>query len=334
MALAESAYPELLRALDAALRAGRVARAREILRKWRKIPIYPGLAIAPPFDFSTAAPVRRASGRLETPPTWLALAERIRRTKPRRVVLIGAPDAGKSTLAGYLARRCRAALLDGDLGQSDVGPPGCMGLRLPNGRVEIAFVGSYSAESHLAAAIAAHARLSTRADRAARITITNTDGWVRGSAAVAYKRALSAVAPADLVVAVGEASIDFARATSTGPLVVVEVPGAARPTSGPVRRGLREAALRRYLARARAIRVVAPCDAPAAPRGALVGLLDARGATLAAGVLLSNVRGVAKIRTPLPARSAARVRAIRVGSILLSPSGREIGFVAPTSELR
>ncbi|MDH3193743.1 MAG: Clp1/GlmU family protein, partial [Acidimicrobiia bacterium] len=49
------------------------------------------------------------------------------------VMLIGAPDTGKSTLAREILRQSItkgkvAALVDADVAQSTVGPPGCVGL--------------------------------------------------------------------------------------------------------------------------------------------------------------------------------------------------------------
>ena len=49
-------------------------------------------------------------------------------------MLIGAPDTGKSTLAREILRQSiakgkAAALVDADVAQSTVGPPGCVGLK-------------------------------------------------------------------------------------------------------------------------------------------------------------------------------------------------------------
>ena len=50
-----------------------------------------------------------------------------------RVLVLGAPDAGKSTFRGMLLAHAagqsrRAALLDADPGQKHVGPPACVTL--------------------------------------------------------------------------------------------------------------------------------------------------------------------------------------------------------------
>ena len=52
--------------------------------------------------------------------------------KPAVVLLLGKIDSGKSSYCTYLVNKlvdgkCRVALLDGDLGQSDIGPSGTVG---------------------------------------------------------------------------------------------------------------------------------------------------------------------------------------------------------------
>ena len=59
--------------------------------------------------------------------SWLQLVEAVV-SQPGDVFLLGAPDTGKSTLALFLSeklseRGLKVSFLDGDLGQSLVGPP-------------------------------------------------------------------------------------------------------------------------------------------------------------------------------------------------------------------
>ena len=55
--------------------------------------------------------------------------------KPVVVLLLGKIDSGKSSYCTYLVNKlvngkCRVAVLDGDLGQSDIGPSGTVGYAL------------------------------------------------------------------------------------------------------------------------------------------------------------------------------------------------------------
>jgi polynucleotide 5'-hydroxyl-kinase GRC3/NOL9 len=110
-----------------------------------------------------------------------------------RVLLVGASDAGKTTFAHAALRRLidrdrRAALLDLDIGQSEVGPPGCLGLALPEaGQTTpyapiyqgLHFVGSTTPAGLVAECVAGACRLATIAtDRGAEVTVIDTGGFV------------------------------------------------------------------------------------------------------------------------------------------------------------
>ncbi len=55
--------------------------------------------------------------------------------KPVIILILGKIDSGKSSFCTYLVNKlvsgkCRVAVLDGDLGQSDIGPSGTVGYGL------------------------------------------------------------------------------------------------------------------------------------------------------------------------------------------------------------
>jgi polynucleotide 5'-hydroxyl-kinase GRC3/NOL9 len=98
---------------------------------------------------------------LEVLPEWERAAEAVLE-RPGVVVLLGASDSGKTTLARILTERCTAAgrtvgLVDGDIGQSSLGPPTTVGLAIlspnlpitPSPRPQVLhFVGSTSPPGH------------------------------------------------------------------------------------------------------------------------------------------------------------------------------------------
>jgi polynucleotide 5'-hydroxyl-kinase GRC3/NOL9 len=89
------------------------------------------------------------------------------------LMVMGAPDVGKSTFARYLFQRLvfegkRAAYLDGDPGQSVLGPPATITLALgepgearfpPGGQVRRWFIGSVSPSGHMLPLLVGAARL-------------------------------------------------------------------------------------------------------------------------------------------------------------------------------
>jgi polynucleotide 5'-hydroxyl-kinase GRC3/NOL9 len=110
-------------------------------------------------------------------------------------LLIGAMDVGKTTLTRLLVNRAvangmRVALIDTDPGQSEIGPPGCVGLAYVDAPVEslsdltpqaLAFVGNTSPASHLLEHAAGTARLAAIAGD--RMLIVDTCGYIQGGGA-------------------------------------------------------------------------------------------------------------------------------------------------------
>lgn len=98
---------------------------------------------------------------IQAPEEWYAVLNDLMKEKGI-VILLGATDTGKSTLAKFLItnlcqRGLKVALVDADIGQSFLGPPATIGLALfkshPDWEVvlstpEIFFVGSTTPEGH------------------------------------------------------------------------------------------------------------------------------------------------------------------------------------------
>lgn len=127
------------------------------------------------------------------------------------LLLIGATDSGKSTLAAILAREARgagrsAAVVDADIGQSSVGPPACVSLGRPDGdelrAAALDFVGACSPIGHLLQCAAAAAAMVVAARRAGDETlIVDTTGLIAGSAARALKAAKVRLTDPDVIIA-------------------------------------------------------------------------------------------------------------------------------------
>lgn len=139
---------------------------------------------------------------VEVPRAWEQLAvERLRGT----LLVIGAPDVGKTTFARYLYQRlCElsrcVAYLDGDPGQSTLGPPATIGLSVgvrgdaafpPKGPSWRSFVGAVSPQGHMLPLLVGASRLE-RAARAQGVdtTVYDTSGLVDpGQGGLALKQA-------------------------------------------------------------------------------------------------------------------------------------------------
>jgi polynucleotide 5'-hydroxyl-kinase GRC3/NOL9 len=151
------------------------------------------------------------------PPEWTPALPAVRAA--RVTIVIGASDAGKTTLVGRLARRLASdeptAVVDADVGQSEIGPPGTVGLahvRDPGAPIDaapvlaLAFVGVTSPAQDVSGTVAATARLVARARQEgfARVLV-DTSGLVAGGLGRALKRAKIAALDPDLVLCVQRA---------------------------------------------------------------------------------------------------------------------------------
>jgi polynucleotide 5'-hydroxyl-kinase GRC3/NOL9 len=140
---------------------------------------------------------------LEIPPAWEAAAARfVQEGGP--VMVLGAPDTGKSTLCRYLVFKAylkghQAALVDLDLGQSHLGPPATLGLGLfpprhpgddglqPEG---LYFIGRTSpVGSILEVVVGCRVLVDLALSRGYTRVVANTSGLVQGPGALRLKRA-------------------------------------------------------------------------------------------------------------------------------------------------
>lgn len=139
---------------------------------------------------------------MEVNPLWDEEAEKIAADRGR-VIVLGAIDTGKTTLVLYLVEKLikkglRVALIDGDLGQSLLGPPTTLGmttleksspLNLDNSVLHLRFVGATSPSGHLLSTIIGLKKLVDKAERlGAEVIIIDTTGLISGAVGCELKR--------------------------------------------------------------------------------------------------------------------------------------------------
>jgi polynucleotide 5'-hydroxyl-kinase GRC3/NOL9 len=253
--------------------------------------------------------------------------------RARVTVIVGESEAGKTSLTAWLAGELatasdRVAVVDADLGQSEIGPPTTVGLGRIRGPVArladaeclaLEFVGVTSAARALRETALATARLVDRARALGfeRILV-DTSGLVAGDFGRALKRLkIDAVRP-DLLVLVQRAGEceHIARAyEAAGVPAIVRVPALASPVrrTPTVRRLHRERALGAALAGAAAVEVGADRLvttsgelASVTPElvGTLVAVRAADGAVLGLGWITQVNERTVTIVTPVPAADA------------------------------
>ena len=136
------------------------------------------------------------------------------------IMLIGAPDTGKTTLARQLLAASiedgrTAAYVDGDVGQTMVGPPACVGLKWVRSQEdmehiseadELRFVGSISPERLVLQEVLATATLVDVARQQADLIIIDTTGAVSGVTGQTLKYHKMELCRPDVVVALQRGS--------------------------------------------------------------------------------------------------------------------------------
>jgi polynucleotide 5'-hydroxyl-kinase GRC3/NOL9 len=280
-------------------------------------------------------------GDIHIPPAW----ERITLSALTGTVLVvGAPDTGKSTFARYLYRRLctcreRVAFLDGDVGQATLGPPTTMTLALgcpgddafsPAGLRFRAFIGDISPRGHmLPMLVGAHKLVQKARAEGVSAIVFDTTGLVDlACGGGALKQAKVELLAPSAVVGIQRGNelehllvpLRHSRRTR-----VIDLPAswAAQRREVTARREHRATRFRLYFEGARELDVawqrLAVFPAPAFSPGRLVALEDDAGLALGLGIVVASdlVGGTVTLYTPLS--SLVGVDAIRLGDLALDP---------------
>jgi polynucleotide 5'-hydroxyl-kinase GRC3/NOL9 len=188
-------------------------------------------------------------------------------------LLLGGPDTGKTTLSRELANAGaargwnRVSLIDADVGQGEVGPPGTVALATVHTPVEaltelkaerLGFVGATSPPGHLLALVTSVRRMADEARRrGAELIVVDTSGLIEGSAARQLKQAKVDLLRPETVIAIQsgrelEGILRLVETGSTAEVIRLSPHPAARPKPPGLRRARRTARFFHRFQRARA----------------------------------------------------------------------------------
>lgn len=272
-------------------------------------------------------------------------------------VLVGGLDTGKSTLALRIARAgidagIPVGLLDTDVGQSMIGPPTTVGLRLCRSPSDLdpdalaradhlAFVGSTSPQGHLLPLVTGARLLLDRARASgAELVVVDTTGLVSGVYGQILKFHKVGVLQPDLVVGLArgqelEPVLGVLRRFYPAEVISLDVHPEVVATSVEQRAQSREESMRRYFAEPlQRWRVRATVFMPALPAlfdlaaldHIVVGLSDGKGQCIGVGHL-EHLPEEGALRLISPVSDAPK--ALILGSVRL-----EDGFRARRVDLR
>jgi len=179
-------------------------------------------------------------------------------------MVLGGVDSGKTSFCTYLINKAlqengKVAILDGDLGQSDIGPPCTVAYAfitkpitdLFNLQAKNAFfVGDTSPSGATSKVIEGLASLKKEISTSSpEFVVINTDGWIEGECAVNYKVQLAGELDPDVIFCIQqeEELTPLFNALEKFKKVAVESPLAIRQRDTEKRRNLRELGYIKYL---------------------------------------------------------------------------------------
>ena len=200
------------------------------------------------------------------PYSWRESAEELSnlQIKPTTVLVLGTVDSGKSSFCTYLINRVisekrKVVVLDGDLGQSDIGPPSTVAYTTVSRPItdlfyqqakNACFLGETSPSNVTDEMIRILPLLKKEIiAREPELLVINTDGWTEGQCAEDYKVKLVEELNPDLIFFVqqkDELTPIFNRLEKFRK-IPVESPSAIRQRDRDKRKSLRELGYKKYL---------------------------------------------------------------------------------------
>lgn len=259
-------------------------------------------------------------------------------------MVVGAPDVGKTTFARYLFQRIsdngeKAAYLDGDPGQSILGPPGTQTLIYsetgsrafpPQGRAWRKFVGSVSPSGHLLPTVVGASRLVRKAlQSGASVVIYDTSGLVdpqQGGLALKHAK-IDLLEPSRVYAILREKElnplISLLRRSQRCEVIQLAPADAAVIRSQGKRQAYRSQQFAAYFHDA-VLQKMRWTDygiypAPRFAMHRLIALEDREGFTLALGIVLEIDRVERLVTLLAPAVNLDEVKAMNLGDVMVDP---------------
>jgi len=313
-----------------------------VVRKDKRLPFYSPGKSRVELKLGLGAEYKIQTGDV-IPSSWHDCADDLVEKCPKYVIIIGGVDSGKTSLGLYLVNRCLerglgpVGFIDTDLGQSEIGPPGTVGLVILRDQTVdlqtlipdwMMFLGEKSPLTVQTKMLLMLRNLVEKAEKmGARIIIVNTDGWIEGDTAVNFKKLMIGMLPSPLVIAVKrDNKLDRLLENIRVDTAVVSSPPEVRPRTHESRRELRELSYARYLKGGK-VRVFREGNVRFEGEwkgrvNRLAGLIGKGGKMLGIGVVIDidPKKKLMKIFTPVK----DRVTKIIIGSIRLETTGREL----------
>jgi len=337
---------------EAEILGARVDRQRKLtINRDKQLPVEARTEIYLEMSMGKSAEIFEVEGST-IPPSWAVAADALVDMEKGKVIIIGMTDVGKSTLSTYLTnklleKQLSLHIIDGDIGQTDIGPPTTIGYSTPTTSISslvdlypesVIFIGHTNPSQVETKIIHGIRHLCNRAKDS--LTIINTDGWILDPEAISYKIRMIAATEPDLVIGLASgAELQPVLSGSGARALNVETAKDVLARTRSDRRETRITGYRRFLEGARTMTIslrtvelstpvgFPPVHGPKAQElnNLIVGLLNDDGCMLEIGILTGLENDTAKVYC----RSLECVHKIEVGYVKLSKYGTELGYFEP-----
>jgi polynucleotide 5'-hydroxyl-kinase GRC3/NOL9 len=260
------------------------------------------------------------------------------------ILIVGGTDTGKSTFARYLCRRLRSlnrkvAFLDGDPGQSTLGPPTTITLVCDidledvfstGNKTRRYFVGCTTPQGHMLSILVGAARLVQVAkDAGAEVILYDTTGMIDvQQGGVALKNAkIDLLRPTSIFAFQRQQELEplltSLRRSHRTQVLDMQISMSSMPRDHVARKEHRANQFSHYFSQAKLLLVnwtnIAVFPFPLFRINRLVALEDANGFTLGLGIVRRIDRSSRKVMLLSTRTSLSSVNALRLGDILLDP---------------
>ncbi|MGA9387750.1 MAG: Clp1/GlmU family protein [Candidatus Bathyarchaeia archaeon] len=240
-----------------------------VIREGKRLPFAVNETAA--FDISLAekASVEEVEGNT-IPPSWVKAHEDLSdlQAKPATAMVLGTTDSGKTSFCTYLINKLtgqkkKIAVLDGDLGQSDVGPPCTVSYALVTKPItdlfnlqakNAIFIGATSPDGAVDKVIESLSLLKKEIlGSDPDFVVVNSDGWVDGEEAVKYKIQLVEKINPDAIFCIQQKDelAPLLNGLEKYRRTTVESPSVISQRTGEKRKNLRELGYTKYLRNAK-----------------------------------------------------------------------------------
>ena len=321
-----------------------------VVREGKRLPFFVAENASFEISLGENASVEEVDGNT-IPQSWVDAVEVLKsfQKKPVIAMVMGKADSGKTSFCTHLINKLvnakhKVTILDGDLGQSDIGPPCTVAyafitkplMELYSLRAENAFfVGATSPSEAASKTIDSLALMKAEIlEKTVDFVVVNTNGWVEGEEAVEYKTRLAEKLEADVIFCIQQKDEVEPLLTALMKFrkMAVNSSSAVKQRSAEKRKNLREMSYAKYLTNAKVkslplsqltfeektVRQIRQGE----ERGLLLGLYDAQRKFLGIGILreVDSVRKTLRFLTSVSANPSI----IAIGKVRLDKNFKEV----------